>query len=849
MENTNGEHMSIRRGFSGPLVIGLIAFNLLVGGLSGYSLLQSRHQSENLAQAQTRNVSISLDQQITQNIAKIDLALQTLVDEFNRQSHSGRPIDPVSINAAIQHQLARLPEVVTFRATQADGVLVYGPTLSVDHPGPSVADRDYFQVPRTNADDKLYITRPLRSRVDQMDIIILSRPYTNAQGRFAGEVHAVVSVQLFSDLLRQWNLGPRGTLILRDPDLGLIARYPAIPDRPVGQIGNNDVSPELRQRLKSSESSFTYQTPASSDGIGRIFTFRHLSGAPMNVLAGVATDDFLEDWYQQLFTTVAIVVAFVLASLVIGWMEWRQQKMLRDTADAEHKANETKTAFLANMSHEIRTPMNGIIGLIQIVREMRAPPEIMDKLDKIDLAGQHMLRVVNSILDISKIGSGKLLLNVEDFSLRDLLHRITDQMQPLADNSGLALNLVVMPDVPDVVRGDKLRLTQCLINYLANAIKFTPTGKVDLNVSLTDMGLDGPLLRFEVTDTGIGISASALAQLFESYVQVEAATIRHRGGTGLGLMLTKRLAELMGGKVGASSTPGMGSCFWFTACLPLGNAEMIVKDTVPQIKSTWPGRHVLVVEDVALNREILRYMLTDMGITIHMAENGKIAVNMAREKVFDLILMDMRMPVMDGVSATKVLRQMPSYADVPIIALTANAFSEDRDQCLAAGMNEFLSKPVLKQQLIKTFNVWLGTHDPVVNTTPAKSTDSTEARGMASLIAAIPGLSPREDALESLGYKQFRDILGNFAVSNGTMGRSILQALNQSDISAAREQAHILRSTAGMIGFQHLHVLASRLEDCLVRKADPDTLLSHAGELADALDMACQAIRQQGLVA
>ncbi|MBX3667925.1 MAG: bacteriohemerythrin [Rhodocyclaceae bacterium] len=374
-------------------------------------------------------------------------------------------------------------------------------------------------------------------------------------------------------------------------------------------------------------------------------------------------------------------------------------------------ANNSKSAFLANMSHEIRTPLNAITGMTFLIRRSGVTPQQEERLAKIATASAHLLEVIDGILDLSKIEAGKFSLEEGPVQLESVLANVVAMVKARAEDKGLQLlTRIAVP--PTLLLGDTTRLQQGFLNFAVNAIKFTERGRVALSVNVAEEYADHLMVRFQVDDTGIGIEPSAMSRLFTAFEQADNTMTRKYGGTGLGLAITKKLAQQMGGDAGAASVLGEGSSFWFTARLKKGgstlNAARPGEASVESLlRERYAGSRILLAEDEAINAEVARILLEEVGLVTDIAADGAEALNQVLNQDYALVLMDMQMPVMSGLEATQRIRQLARGKNIPILATTANAFAEDRQRCLAVGMDDFLTKPVEPESFYGTLFKWL----------------------------------------------------------------------------------------------------------------------------------------------
>ncbi len=500
-------------------------------------------------------------------------------------------------------------------------------------------------------------------------------------------------------------------------------------------------------------------------------------------------------------------------------------------------AKRSRGQFLANMSHEIRTPMNSVMGMVYLTLKTSPSPVQRDYLEKIQKSGAHLLGIINDILDFSKIDAGKLKLESSTFDLEQVMQHIMVVAGGKASEKGLGLRLEIDPDVPRLLRGDALRLGQILINFLNNATKFTAQGGVVMRVHLVPSLLDmdpaeNCQIRFEVEDSGIGLDESQCARLFESFEQGDQSTTRNFGGTGLGLAISRQLACLMGGEVGVSSELGVGSTFWFVALFHRERELRKLERPLPSVDdaiASLRGKQVLVVDDNEFNLEVARGLLEDIGVRVALAANGAQAVEAVRHTPFDCVLMDMQMPVMDGLAATRSIRSQPATANIVVIAMTANAGQEDQRLCLQAGMNTVLTKPIEPELLFLTLSRWLGSPD--FHARPPAGDEAT---------ATPPALKPAQPDVSALAVwdagaltrivgdnpAAHARLLDKYQLTAGETIAAMQTCASGGQWTGVADQAHKLKSSSRSVGAMQLGALCESLEHAgRANKADMCELL------------------------
>jgi two-component system sensor histidine kinase/response regulator len=516
---------------------------------------------------------------------------------------------------------------------------------------------------------------------------------------------------------------------------------------------------------------------------------------------------------------------------------------LSKALEAAKVADRAKDEFLANISHELRTPLSAVIGFSSLALPFSTDARQREYLDKVTRSGRALSAIINDLLDLSKIAAGCMALEITPFSLRELIARSRSTLAYEAEAKGLELRTQIDDDVPDILLGDTLRLEQILLNLLSNAVKFTAAGRVALHAGVHSRHAERLCLAIDITDTGIGLSAADIELLFKPFSQTDVSINRKVGGTGLGLSICKRLAEMMDGGISASSVEGSGTTFhlklWFGVGKPedLSSAEQNVR--AKELPTCYREANVLVVDDQLFNREVAEGLLAVVGITPRMAGNGQEALDLllaAGPAAFDLILMDIRMPVMDGLSATRELRSRPGFGELPIVAMTAHTMPHEKAQSAAAGMNDQLGKPFDDASFYRVLAKWI----PLAKQQAQAAASALPLSAPDTGLPQLPGIDTRAGLSLFVGDEaRYRHWLTNFIDEAPVLLAQIHEALAAGQAEPAGLAAHTLKGRSGMLGMGELHAMAAKVEAAIDIGEPAEALIDR---LEHAVGLMCKEI-------
>ena len=829
------------------LGLGSLALICTIIGSNVIFLSNLRESSLQTAEANLARYSLMLVEEADRSFKSVDLVLSSIGDYLGRREVTDsasyqRIMSDQATHLLLKEKITGLPQIDAVTMINAQGKLInfsrYWPIPDVN-----VSDRDYFKALKADPNLETFISAPIQNRGSGTWNIYIARRLNDPNGEFMGLLLGAMSLQYFENFFASTSLGVGSSVSLVREEGTLLASYPQSEN-----IGKQ--SSGTGQRALAAGGNI--RDLSANDQTMRIRSARMLPNYPVLVEVAQTEDNVLRSWRGMAellgaMSLVSTIVVLIAVFVIARW--WKKQEQLTQAAEA---ANAAKSAFLAMMSHEIRTPMNAVLGLTSTLLETNLDAEQRGSLLAVHDAGDNLLGILNDILDFSKLEAGRLSLEHIAFSPEALVQNTLSIIGPRASAKGLVIRSVNDSVLPLALKGDAGRIRQVLLNLLSNAVKFTATGEVV--VSTRCLAQDGKLATIEwaVSDTGIGIAPENIGNLFANFVQADNSISRRFGGSGLGLAICKRLVEQMGGEIKVISTRGQGSTFRFSLTLPVAehmaltehDDQTVYAELKTRIAALGRPLRVLIVDDDATNRLVAAKMLKEFEVQNNMACDGVEAITAASSFSYDVILMDIRMPEMDGLQATRTIRARGGRLQtVPIIAFTANAFAEDVEACHEAGMNDLVVKPVRKKVMVEAILRVLSSHTTAADTDPAVVAPPLVPAEIPSTDAPSPfDRKVFDNLVLEIGKETALETLSLFVQETEDRLKLLRKLSGDAYRSKIEREAHSLKSAAGTFGLRAVAQLARALERDAAHITASDYLA-----LLDRIEAAFSAARMQYL--